>query len=95
MVGKKNYMRSQIFSKSTENTNAIKHQMEVVILHTPLLSSHTHYRYNEFKIHRKIQTTISLTSSSTEAIKLAEELKRVTPYFIKGCQILRGIFAKQ
>lgn len=60
---KKNYMRSQIFSKSTENTNAIKHQMEVVILHTPLISSHTHYRYNEFKIHRKIQTTISLTSS--------------------------------
>lgn len=33
---KKNNMRSQIFSKSTVNINAIKHYMEVVILHTHL-----------------------------------------------------------
>lgn len=34
--------------------------MEVVILHTPLIPSHTHYSCNEFKIHEKYKQQFHL-----------------------------------
>lgn len=38
--------------------------MEVVILHTPLIPSHTHYSCNEFKIHEKYKQQFHLLQAN-------------------------------